>query len=213
MEKADIELIPGFSVIEHSLSSTTIKVPSGFTLRIKRIGPYMFDGIMKDDIEDPGPFKIKVMLLEKIQPPGVEQEIIYEPPRDEANRIQEPDKEQYEKAWMYFQQWKMHELMRNNIIIRRGSARFDFALINCVEVIDGPYTVADTEWFGRIEDRVSPVKSFGDRLLIFFKTQVLTSQNIKEVLQKLLFAEEVSIEGLMKAFDSFRSEMARGTTV
>lgn len=213
MEKADIELIPGFSVIEHSLSSTTVIVPSGFTLKVKRIGPYMFDGIMKNDIEDPGPFKIKVMLLEKIQPPGVEQEIIYEAPRDETGKIQEPDKEQFEKAWMYFQQWKMHELMRQNIAIRRGSVRFDFALINCVEIIDGPYTVESTEWFGRIEDRVSPVKSYGDRLLVFFKTQVLTSQAIRQVLEKLLFAEEVTIEGLMRAFDSFRSQMARGTAV
>lgn len=204
-----IELIPGFCIVEHTPGYTILDVPSGFRIKIKRMGPYMFDVIDNPELEDPGEFMITVTLLKKIKPPGVEQTILYKPPRDDDDNIYEPDREKFEKAWMYYKQWQIHEYRRGRLSVERGQLRFNFALRNCMEVLDGPIKVDDDVWVEPISDMISEFNSVGDRYETFLKTQVLSTPKTTSIVNFLFRVEEVTMEGLKKAFDSFWSKMAR----
>lgn len=205
MDKAYIDLLPGFRVIEYTPGYTILDVPSGFRLKIKRMGPYMFDAIDRPDLKDPGPFMITVTLLEKIKPPGVEQTIIYEPPRDDDDNVYEPDREKFEKAWMYYKQWQLHQHKRRELQAERGKIRYDFALRNCVEILplSGSMEISDDSWVEPIIDMIEEFQSVGDRYVIFLKTQVMSTPKTTDVVSFLFTVEEVTLEGLKQAFDSF----------
>lgn len=209
-DMSEIELIPGFKVIEYTPGCTVLDIPSGFRLKIKRLGPYMYGALEEGELKDLGPFKITVRLMEKLQPPGVEQEITYEPPKDENGKVREPDREQFEKEWMYFQQWKAHEKQRAELSMQRGIMRFDMAIANCIEVLDGSISADDAEWLERLVSTGAPEpKNKTQRFLLFFKSQIVTTENARDVILFLMKVEEVTFEGLKQAFDDFRSDMVR----
>jgi hypothetical protein len=201
MEVHDIEMIPGFELIEHSPGSTTIKIPSGFTLKIRRVGPYLFEATDLPEDKDPGPYLINVTLLGKLQPPGIEVEQIYEQP-DEI-----PDPEEHPKAWAYYQGWRVWELRRRDIAMRRGARRLNIALLNCVEIVTGPMSMDDDKWIDNLSELSGVPSNKTERLLMFYKTQVITTQNTRDIINALWTVEEVKVEGLKKALDNFLSQL------
>jgi hypothetical protein len=211
-----IELFPGFILVEKTPGYTIIKVPSDFTLKIKRMGPFMFDVMNDQDLKDPGPFMITVKLLEKTRPQdNIEQTILYQPPKDDDGNIVEPDRynPDMERAWMYYKQWQLHEHKRRELVVTRGSKRLDFALRNCIEVLDGYVDINDEVWVEPIRDMIGDFLSVGDRLVTFLKTQVVRTQVCWDVVNFLLKVEEVTIEGLKQAFDSFLGRVEWGKVV
>jgi len=204
METSNIELLPGFKVIEHSITSTRLLLPSGFDITVTRLPPFMSDCLKKGELlEDPGPFKIIVLLMAKLRPPGVEQEIEYVPPSEE------PDKDEFPEEYMYYHQFIAHEKKRRTIQVVNSNTRMDNTLLTCVTVNDGPVSLDDDDWLKRLEGRIIEPVTYSDRLLLFYKLKVLTSLTTIEVVRDLTIVEEVTMEGLLKAFDSFRSRMAR----
>jgi len=209
MDIKDVMDVPGFEVLEHQPGHTVLTIPSGYTLTIRRVGPYTFDHLdSREDLKDPGPFTIKVRLLEKLQPPGVEEEILYRPPTDDDGKPEEPDREQHERAWMYYQQWQMHQLQRTNIIKQRDNERNDLALLTGIKVQDGSVDVDDNEWLECLGiDTANLTRS--QRMLLFLKTEVIRSITTADIIRFFIQVKEVNVDGLKRAFDSFWRIMAR----
>lgn len=205
-----IELMPGFEIIEFTPAYSIIKVPSEFTLKIKRLPPFIYESIEEEDIKDLGPFKITVKLLQINMPEAhLEQEIIYEPPTDDNGMIVEPDRETQEAGWVYYKEWEAHEQKRAERIVLRGRRRWDFTMLDCIEILDGPIKMEDEDWLEPLLSMISRPESFGERKLLFLKTQVIYPTETREVIGFFVRVQEVTMEGLKKAFDSFRSAIRR----
>jgi hypothetical protein len=205
---AQIELLPGFQVLEHAPGHTRLIIPSGFDITVKRIGPYVFRQLEdREDLKDIGPFIVKILLLSQLQPPGVEVDHIYEPP-DEM-----PDREAFEKEWMWWHQYRLWNMRRNEISYRRELEKSDLALLNSVYINDGPVQCEDEQWLTNIESRVVMPTSWSERLLLFYQQVVVTTVNTADVIRELAITKEVTMEGLRKAFDSFRRKMERRTGI
>jgi hypothetical protein len=164
----------------------------------------LFDLKQGADLRDPGPFKITIKVLEKIDPPGYEQEILYEPPRDEDDRIYCPDQEKHERAWVHFQQWRKHEAHRMDLQQLRAERQWDLAMANCIEVLDGPYEMMDDGWLEPLLEFVASPETLGMRKIVFLRSQVIGDADTRDVIRFLYHVKEVTLEGLKQAFDSFR---------
>lgn len=206
-----VELLPGFTVIEVTPGHTVLKIPSGYTIKVKRLPPFLFDLKQGADLKDPGPFKITIKVLEKLKPPGYDQEILYEPPKDDEGRVYCPDREEHEQAWVYFQQWRAHEADRNDRYQLRIEMQWDLALVNCIAVLDGPDDMTDDDWFEPLLEFIEGPTSLGARKVLFLKSQVIGDIQTRDVIRFLYHVEEVTLEGLKTAFDSFRRELQRQT--
>lgn len=215
---ADVLNIPGFELVSHEPGYTVLKIPSGFVLGIRRLGPYAFDHLdQREDLRDPGPFMITVRVLENLAPPGVEETILYSPPTDDDGNIYEPDREQHERAWVNYQKWKTHEQHRRDVLRHRDRVRNDIALLNGIEFHDNwdaELNEDDAKWMDhlRTSDFVEP-KTLADRRLLYLKTRVITTDTTADVIRFFLRVKEVTTEGLKSAFDSFRRQMGWQTSV
>lgn len=205
-----VELMPGFEIVEFTPGSTVLKIPSGFTLRIMRLPPFIYESVEEEDIKDPGPFKITVKLLQINMPEAhLEQEVIYDPPTDDDGKIVVPDRETQEAGWVYYKEWEAHEQKRAERIVLRGRRRWDFTMLNCIEIVDGPIRIEDDEWLEPLLSMIPRPESFGERKLLFLKTKVIYPTEAREVIGFFMRVEEVTVEGLKKAFDSFRRTIRR----
>ena len=205
-----LDPIPGFELIDHTPGYTTLKIPSGFTLKVGRLPPFMFELLEREDIKDTGPFIIKLKLLPKLNPDGnAYQDWPYEPPTDSDGKIFEPDREEAQQAWVYYQQWRLHEKDRVERSIMRSHERWNLLLVNSIDIIDGPIDINDDGWLEPLLYLVSDPKSVGERKLLFLKTKVITGQSTKDILERLVMVKEVTLEGLKLAFDSFLSDFSR----
>ena len=211
MDISDIEMAPGFTVHEIAPAYTILTVPTGFKLRVDKLGPYAFEDLERNpDYKDPGPFMITVKLLEKIQPPGIDQTIVYTPPTDDNGNIVEPDRVEHERAWMYYQQylqWNEKRLATRNSFLE---ARRNRALLLSIHILDGPVS-ADDNWDDGLD--IPKSTSTSGRNLQFLKFMVIRPHYTGYILNSLMFAEEVTIDGLKQTFDTFRHQMARDHVV
>jgi len=206
----EIALLPGFVLLEFTPGHAVIKVPTEYTLKITRLPPFLTQFAETEETKDPGPMKITVLLLAKIRPPGIEQEILYEPPVDENGVPKAPDKESHQQAWEYFQQWRTHEQDRVDRRALLAYRRWDILFANCVTVLDGPKKIEDDEWLVHLLPFIdSEPSNITERKLLFLKTQVIAPDIVRSVIERLTLTEEVTIEGIKKAFDSFRSTIRR----
>jgi len=204
------EAIPGFELIDHTPGYTTLKVPSGFTLKVGRLPPFMFDLLERDDIKDTGPMIIKVKLLSINKPEAnLTQDWPYEPPTDDEGNILKLDRDESPQAWVYYQQWRLHEKDRQDRAQLRSQERWNLLMVNSVEILDGPIDIDEDSWLEPLLYLISDPKSVGERKLVFFKTKVITGKSTKDVINKLAFVEEVTVEGLKLAFDSFLRNFSR----
>jgi hypothetical protein len=206
VDDLNLDLVPGFKLIEHDLSHTTLIIPGGYKLRVRRAGPYTFDDLdYAPDLMDPGPFMIKVILMEgMISPEGIEEWVEYRPPEEE------PNKDDFPAEYAYYHQWRAHDNKRRMLSIERMRKKNDRLLLMCIKVLDGPSSVDGDDWLDDIKCTVpeEAVHDRGSRMLLFIKTQIIQSDLCADILRELTQVEEVTIEGLREAFDSFRSKMA-----
>ena len=204
------EAIPGFELIDHTPGYTTLKVPSGFTLKVGRSPPFMFDLLERDDIKDPGPMIIKLKLLAINKPDAnITQDWPYEPPTDSEGNILKLDRDESPQAWAYYQQWRLHEMDRRDRTHERIKERWNILLVNSIDIIDGPIDINDSEWLEPLLYLISDPQSVGERKVVFLKCKVITGVHTKDVIEKLAFVEEVTVEGLKIAFDSFLRDFQR----
>ena len=200
-----VEALPGFQIIEFTPGYTVLKLPSEFTVKISRMPPFLFDMLQTEDLKDPGQFKIKVRLLANLKPDEkIEQEILWHPPRDDDDKIIVPEWDEESKAWAYYKQWELHERRRAEVFQELAQRKWNFILLKCVEVMDGPYDIADNDWLEPMLYVVKEPESFGERKILFLKSQVIAPQQAMHVISFFVNVQEVTMEGLKKAFDSFR---------
>lgn len=199
-----IELLPGFTVLEHTPGYTRLIIPSEYTIRVKRLPPFLFDLKGDSELKDPGPLKIMVKVMEKLEPPGYEQEILYEPPTNDDGQIYCPDREEHERGWLYYQQWRKHEAHRNDLVQLRSDRQWDLAIANCIFVEDGPDKMDADNWLEPMLDYITEPETLSARKAIFMRSQVIGDRATRDVIQFLFTVEEVTLEGLKIAFDSFR---------
>lgn len=211
MDTSIIEMIPGYVVHEVTPGRTTLTIPSEFKLRIDRLGPYVFDDLfLREDLQDPGPFMIKVILLEKIQPPGIEHWLEYQPPFDDDGNIYEPDRKEFPKEWMYYHQWIAHTKKRNEIATNLEYERIQRSLLSGLHILDGPISIDDHDlWYADLEGTVPAPESRAEWKLLFLKLVVIRPMDAGDIIRDLMLAREVTIEGIKSVFDRFRREMAR----
>jgi len=205
-----VELMPGYAVLEFTPGYTVLKIPSGFTLKLKRLPPFIAETADNKEIEDPGPFRITVKLLQINMPEAhLEQEILYEPPTDDEGNYVIPDREKDPSGWVYYKEWEAHESKRVDLVRIRGRRRWDFIMLNSIEIVDGPFSLEDQEWLEPLLYMAEEPKSIGERKLLFLKTQVILPSEAKDVIGFFVRTQEVTMEGLKKAFDSFWSSLRR----
>lgn len=203
-----ISEIPGYKVLEFDMGHTVLTIPSGFTLDIRRLGPYVFDVLYdQEDMRDPGPFKIIVRLMEKLRPPGIEQEILYTPP--EAM----PDQDEHPQAWAYYQQWLLYERKRMETRVRLTRARVELILLSAVAVVDGPANMDDDDWLTPMLPLVGQPETVGNRILLFYKTQVIRSNITAAIIRELTTTMEVNLKGIKSALDYFRGKLETASVV
>ena len=210
----DIELLPGFAIIEHTPRSTILVIPSGFKIQVTRAGPYLYEVLNADDsLKDPGPYTIQIHLMKEVNPPGIIVDHIYEPPRDDAGDIYCPDEGEHPQAYAYFQAWRLHEIKRQERLVALAFRRKDLALLNCVKVISGPMCADEDDWIEPLSEFVDIPESRSGLYLLFLKTQVISTETIRDVIMFLWTVEEVTVEGLKSAFDQFRRSISWSSVV
>lgn len=210
MDTTLIELMPGYECVEVTPGHTVITLPSEFTLRVDRIGPYVFDDLfLREDLKDPGPFMIKVILLEKIKPPGIEQWLEYVPPRDDDGRIEIPDMTEFPKEWAYYHQYAAHTQKRNDIATKHEYERIQRSLLTGLHIVDGPISIDDHDaWYADVEGTIPTPQSRAEWKLLFLKLVVIRPIDAGIVLRDLMISKEVTIEGIKAVFDRFRRQVA-----
>lgn len=198
----------GYEVLNFDHGSVTMRLPSEYVVCVKRVGPYAFDPIYdREDLQDPGPMKITIKLMEKLRPPGVEQEIVYGPP-DEM-----PDKEEHPQAWIYYQQWLEHRVKRHDVAVRLTRARMEMVLVLAVNVQEGPIMVDSDEWLKPLLGLVDEPQTYGKRLLLFLKTQVVRTPLTADIIREIAIIKEVTIQGIKQALDKIRGQMEGDSSI
>jgi hypothetical protein len=205
----DIELFPGFELLEHTTRSTRLILPSEFDVTVTRTGPYLYEVLDSDDsLKDLGPYTIQIHLMENVNPPGIVVDHIYEPPRNDDGNIYCPDMEEHPQAYAYYHGWRLHERKRTERQLAIIEMRKDLALVNCVKVNDGPIDIDDSSWTEPLSAVMDLPEDWASKNLLFLKTQVVSTETIRDVLRFLWSVEEVTIEGLKSAFDQFRRSIS-----
>ena len=166
---------------------------TGFTIEIVPLPPYYMD-IIEESIPLLDYPKREVQLLG-----GAIDHFPYDPPAEA------PDKDDREEYEMYMR-WTSVMLENANRSMERDKVRRNFALSNCVRITDGPYLCEDDDWMMRVsaafEDFHYP-KNEGARLLLFIKTQVITtSQENEWILNNCMFPE-VTVQGVENSLRRF----------
>lgn len=177
------------------MSGTRLKLPSGFTVTVRMLGPYALDPLA-DMFKDPGPVKRKVTLLAG--------DIEYWPytfPEKVPDKDNDP--EEYELYMRYINR----NMERQELREKFARARRDFLLLNCVTVDDGPISIEDDGWLDDLLAAGIPApESDGERKLLFLKTQVIrTTAGYEDIIRNAL-AQEVSMEDVLHAMDNLGVE-------
>jgi hypothetical protein len=177
------------------------ELSSGFTVRVKTLGPFALDPLRKKH-RDTGRFTYRV----ETQAEGVV-DFVYEPPDPPP----QPPPEGDQRDWELYQAYLAHQRKRADVAdaFERDSA--DFVMLNCFEIVAGPYTVDDDDWLDRLMPLLEDRPTGAARLLLFFKTQVFAIPFEEwAAIRGICIAPEVNLEGILDALESFRSELGRG---
>jgi hypothetical protein len=214
MDISLIEMMPGYIVHDATPGHVVLTIPSEFKLRLDRIGPYIFDDLfLRPDLKDIGPFMIKVILLEKIQPPGIEQWVEYVPPRDDDGNLYIPDMDEFPKEWAYYHQWLAHSKKRNDIATVLEYERIQRSLLAGLHILDGPISIDDHDiWYADLEGTVPAPQSRAEWKLLFLKMVVIRPLEAGNIIRDFMIAEEVTVEGIKAVFDRFRRQMERSAS-
>lgn len=172
------------------------ELPNGFIIAIRQLVPYY-----ADFVEDAVPLKAypkRVVTLAA----GDVVELDYKPPTippDETN-------EREYSLWVRWHAIDEHNKNINDSI--RPRHKRDMLLSLCIDVVDGPESVNDSEWVHAVEAAYVDVgykipKHPGARKLAFLKARVLTDIFIAQSILDECIYKEVSYQGISAALGRF----------
>lgn len=180
-------------------SGHRLTLVSGFTVDVHPLPPYY-----KDLIEEQYPLpdypmrKISLAAGDVIDWP-------YDPPE----QMPVEGSEDYD----LYLRWKSVHAQREFVEEKRVKAKTDYLLATCVEIVDGPELVESQTWVSKVEAAFPDYKvpeHPGKRLLIFLKTQVITSPQELELLISLALSPEVTMQGIVRALQGFQDILEQG---
>ena len=174
-----------------------VELSSGFEVFITPLPPYHLDVIYDEFPLDEYPEREVHLLSGDVMPWP------YEPP-DEM-----PDEDNGTEYELYIR-WKIADENNKAIEARRARARTEFLFSNCVHVKKGPFDVEDTEWMDRVEAAFPNLKvpeHYGKAMLLFIKTQVVTSFQDAELVLQMATSPEATLQGISSALRGFQSPM------
>ena len=178
--------------------SVRMDTHSGFVIEIKPLPPYYLDVIEEVLIMPSYPARI-ITLASGDQIPWD-----YKP--EEGIEL-EPGDDDYD-LWA---KWMAVDKARGDVSKARELAKRNFLLSNCVRVITGPVHVKNQDWVDKVEaafpDYTMPEHP-GKRLLIFLKTQVISSPEEMEIIIYNAVSREVTMQGIMSALQGFQHKVA-----
>jgi len=177
-----------------------IELSSGFTIHVSSLPPYYLDMINDiHPIPDYPSRKLELKAGDTIDWP-------YEP----GEEVPEEGDEDYE----LFLKYHIIDKERKEIANTRNTARVNYLLNMCVEIIDGPIDFEDTESWGYKLTTAFPdfhlPDDKGQRMLVFIKHFVITTiPELNNVIDTCT-AQEVTMEGITQALRGFRGVMEEG---
>jgi len=172
---------------------------SGYEVFIEPLPPYY-----KDLVEQQFPLpeypkrKIKLAAGDEVDWP-------YEPP-------EEPVDEAHEDYELYVK-WHVVDKQREEITKLRNVARVDYLLSMCVTVVDGDFTVSDSDWVDRLEAAFTDFqvpKHKGKRYLLFLKHVVVRTHEEMELILNMCTSPEVTMQGIINALRGFQDKVEEG---
>jgi hypothetical protein len=181
---------------ENSGSGVVLNLVSGFHIRVKPLPPYYVDLI--EDVLPLPEFPTRKLVLAA----GDVAEWPYEP-KDEAA---DPGHEDYS----LYMKWKSVERERESITKKRDKARKDFLISNCVVVDDGPIDFQGDDWVNKVEAAFEDYEvpaHYGKRLLVFLKTQVISTPDELELILGFALQQEATMQGIVHALQGFQHKV------
>lgn len=176
-----------------------IRLESGYRVKVRLTGPFVFDDLMKR-YRDPPPVMRQVTLAS-----GEIGEWPYEPP---AVPPPETDRDEYEL-------WGRYQSRKYNIVTlssERARAQAHFFLLDCISVLAlHPLAIAANLWRWWVSLWGGTGDSFPlrERYLSFLKTRVIVTNQDWLAIQTAAIAKEVTMDGILDAADTFRRELGR----
>lgn len=173
-----------------------LNLVSGFHIRVKPLPPYYVDLI--EDVLPLPEFPTRKLVLAA----GDVAEWPYEP-KDEAA---DPGHEDYS----LYMKWKSVERERESITKKRDKARKDFLISNCVVVDDGPIDFQGDDWVNKVEAAFEDYEvpaHYGKRLLVFLKTQVISTPDELELILGFALQQEATMQGIVHALQGFQHKV------
>jgi hypothetical protein len=168
-----------------------LDLTSGFTIKVKPLPPYY-----NDFIEDALPLKpLPTRKLTLLAGDPVEVEYI-------KPDTFPPDPAEQELYLLY----TLATDENKKLEAKRQKSKRDYLIVNCIEIVDGPYKVTDQEWVTTLESSLPGYKvpaELGMRFVVFVKTQVITTQvELDEIFTASMYPE-VNIQGILAALSHF----------
>lgn len=178
----------------------TFELSSGFEVFVTPLPPYYKDIIFdRFPLRDYPKYMFETLAGDKVPWP-------YKPPEE----MPDPDEDQ--QGWELYMQWHAVDEFNKDQEKRRERAKIDFLIANCVTIRDGPYDIEDTEWMDRVEAAfpgMTVPEHAGECMLLFLKTQVITTVDEAELIMESCTSPEVSAQGIRIALENFRRNMER----
>ena len=183
-------------VEENSGSGVALALSSGFHIQVKPLPPYYIDLI--EDVLPLPEFPTRKLVLAA----GDVAEWPYEPKEEVAD----PSHEDYS----LYMKWKSVEREREAILKKRDKARKDFLISNCVTIVDGPVEFNDDLWVNKVEAAFEDYEvptHHGKRLLVFLKTQVISTPEELELILGFALQQEATMQGIVHALQGFQHKV------
>lgn len=184
---------------EHQFSRSYVQynTQNGYKLEINPLPPYYLDFI-----DAMYPLKEYPMRMHRNEAGDVFG-FPYEPP-------DKPIAEDHKDYDLYVT-WLAVDYHNTKMETLRKKARPDFLLATCVDVLDGRYSIDDTEWEGRLQevfgsDYHLPHGKVG-RLLPFLKSEVIRTQLDKDMIIQSAMYPEVEMQGIANALHMFQDTL------
>jgi hypothetical protein len=172
----------------------TVQIPlsSGFVVNIRPLPPYYADFI--DDALPlvPLPKRKLTMVAETVEVEYIEPESF-------------PTETSEQELYLLY---KTAQDKNKEIEKLREKQKMKFLLLNCLDILDGPFKIEDPKWVSRLESALPNFHVPADpseRMVIFIKSQVITTQpELDEIINASLFPE-VDMQGIINALSHFQN--------
>ncbi len=184
---------------------TRFKTQSGYIIRVKKVGPFVFQELRNLYNVDRSPFERSIDVPET----GATLKFPYQPPSEE------PDRETDVEEWTLYHEYRNWLESFEADTATYTKSRNELLLNLAITSIKHPdisvsHEIEEGSWIEYLEGSGISVDDTNRRYL-FLKTMVLgDEQDYLDVIQ-LAIAEEVTLGDIMRAFEYFQNVMARSS--